>query len=52
MCSSSETTEQVIERVNWMRDGAVGNVARPALVGVPLPYCDDYYGIHECHGLV
>ncbi|XP_072020636.1 neogenin-like isoform X2 [Amphiura filiformis] len=51
MCSSSETTEEVIERVNWMRDGG-GDIARPALVGVPLPYCDDYYGIHECHGLV
>lgn len=51
VCSNSETAEQVIERVQWMRDGGA-LVVRPALVGVPLPYCDDYYGIHECHGLV
>ncbi|XP_072021129.1 neogenin-like [Amphiura filiformis] len=44
------TPEQIIARVNWMRSG--GPQTRTALLGVPLPYCDDYYARHECHGLV
>ena len=44
------TADDIIARINWMRSG--GPQTRTALLGVPLPYCDDYYARHECHGLV
>ncbi|XP_072019811.1 uncharacterized protein [Amphiura filiformis] len=44
-CEGSETVEQVKERVIWMN-------GRSAMIGLPLPYCDGYYGNHECHGAV
>ncbi|XP_072021130.1 fibronectin-like [Amphiura filiformis] len=40
-----ETKEQILQRVSWME-------GRAGMIGVPLPYCDDYYGVHECHGSV
>ncbi|XP_072019951.1 uncharacterized protein [Amphiura filiformis] len=44
-CDDAETPDRIRERVAWMR-------GRSGLIGVPLPYCDDYYGVHECHGSV
>ena len=50
-CGESEL-ETVTRRVNFLWDEAADGVQRPPLYGIPIPFCEEEFGMEECHGLL